>query len=334
MTFESDIKMKKIVVTGGAGLIGIEVCKQLIGRGYKVCLFDLGEQIERVRSVLPKEVMLYYGSVLDCSGLRQALRNCEIIIHLAAILGVHRSEKYRLQCIEINIEGTKNVLDCAVQCGVKKIVFASSSEVYGEPFENPITEETITQGKTLYAITKLAGEELCKAYAQLYPIKFTVLRYFNCYGQCQTAQFVISKFIRNVMSDLPPKIYGDGKQIRSYTYVSDTANATILAAFSKKTNSEIINVGNGDQPISLINLAELIIKLSGKSDKITPATLNDFNGADRHECREIFSRYCNATKVKKLLNWTPRVSLEEGLKDVINTGIIFEGWVNVYDEEM
>ena len=334
MTFESDIKMKKIVVTGGAGLIGIEVCKQLIGRGYKVCLFDLGEQIERVRFVLPKEVKLYCGSVLDCSGLRQAFKDCEIIIHLAAILGVHRSEKYRLQCIEINIEGTKNVLDCAVQCGVKRIVFASSSEVYGEPFENPITEETITQGKTLYAITKLAGEELCKAYFQFYSIEYTILRYFNCFGPYQTAQFVISKFIKNVMNEIPPKLYGDGKQIRSYTYVSDTASATILAAFSVKANSEIINIGNGDQPISLIDLASLIIKLSGKQDELVPEILNDFNGTDRHEEREIYVRYCNAKKARDLLGWTPLVSLEEGLKRVYDVGITFDGWVNVYDEEM
>ncbi|MAG69479.1 MAG: hypothetical protein CL471_04165 [Acidobacteria bacterium] len=324
--------MKKIVVTGGAGLIGLEVCRQLCDMDYTVCLLDQEEQIDRVRLMLPKRLRLYSGSVLDCSSLRQAFKGCEIVIHLAAILGVHRSEKQRLKCIEINIEGTKNVLDCAVMSGMKKIVFASSSEVYGEPFENPITENNITQGKTLYAITKLAGEELCRAYAQFYPIEYTILRYFNCYGPRQTAQFVIPRFIKQVRGDMSPTLYGDGKQIRSYTYVSDTASATVLAAFSEKTNSEVINVGNGDQPISLIDLARLVIKLSGKQGKIVSEILNSFDGADRHESREIYARYCNATKVKKLLNWKPQISLEEGLKNVFNTEKIFDGWANVYDE--
>ncbi len=325
---------KKIVVTGGAGLIGLEICKQLYEMGHNVYLFDLGEQIERVRTAIPEGVNICYGSVLDCSSLRQAMKGCEIIIHLAALLGVHRSEKSKLHCIEINISGTRNVLDCAVMAGVRKVVFASSSEVYGEPVENPITEETITQGKTLYAITKLAGEELCKAYADIYPLEYTILRYFNCYGPYQTAQFVISKFIRNVMNNKSPQIYGEGKQVRSYTYVSDTANATLLAALSDKTNSDTFNTGNGDHPISLIDLAKTIIKLSNNAGHIVPEILKDFKGSDRNAKREIYKRFCDSTKIRKLLNWEPQVALEEGLRKVFDTGIIFDGWVNVYDEEM
>jgi len=325
---------KKIVVTGGAGLIGLEVCKQLNEIGHDVYLFDLGEQIERVRGVIPESVQLCCGSILDLSSLRYVLKGCDIVIHLAALLGVNRSERARLRCLEINIDGAKNVLDCVVQSGVRRIVFASSSEVYGEAIENPITERTMTQGKTLYAITKLAGEELCKAYAQLYPMEYTILRYFNCYGPYQTAQFVISKFIKNVMNGHPPKIYGDGKQIRSYTYVSDTARATVLAALSEKTNSEIYNVGSGDHPISLIDLAELVIKMADRNGSMAPQILNGFHGADRLEEREIYARYCDSRKIAMLLDWTPQVSIEEGLKKVIDNGIIFDGWVNIYDEEM
>ena len=119
--------------------------------------------------------------------------DCDGVIHLAAYLGVRRTETNMLRCIEININGTKNVLDCAIQQKIKKSS-SPSSEVYGEPLENPITEESITQGKTVYAVTKLSGEELCKAYSQRYPdISFTILRYFNTYGPHQIAQFVVSK---------------------------------------------------------------------------------------------------------------------------------------------
>jgi UDP-glucose 4-epimerase len=324
---------KKIIVTGGAGMIGIEICRQLFELGHEVNLFDLGEQIKRVRNAIPPNVRIYYGSIVDLSSLRSAMSDCNIVIHLAALLGVRRSEADKLRCIEINIDGTKNVLDCAVQHRLDKIVFASSSEVYGEPQENPITEETITQGKTVYAITKLAGEEYCKAYSQKYPLDYTILRYFNCYGPYQTAQFVIAKFIHNVMHDRPPLINGDGKQVRSYTYVSDTARATILASLSNKTNGEVLNIGNGIFPISLRELAEKIISIAGKTGKINPEYRYDFENSDRKKEREIFERFCDSSKVSNLLNWKHDVSLVSGIQEIMNKGAIFERWEHLYDEQ-
>jgi UDP-glucose 4-epimerase len=327
------MKRKSIIVTGGAGLIGLEVCRQLSLMGHEVRLFDLGEQIQRTREAIPDGVKIFYGSIVDLSSMRSAMINCDIVIHLAALLGVKRSEQDKLRCIEINIDGTKNVLDCAVQHSVKKIVFASSSEVYGEPLQNPITEESITQGKTVYAVTKLAGEELCKAYAQKYPINYTILRYFNCYGPYQTAQFVISKFIKTVMDDQRPIIHGDGKQVRSYTYVSDTARATIMSALSERANSEIINIGNGDQPVSLIDLAHAIIDIAGKKSRLQPEFRTDFNNCDRSREREIYVRFCNTQKAKDILGWQAEVSLQQGLKNVMETGVIFDRWENLYDEQ-
>jgi len=328
------MKIKKIVVTGGSGLIGLEVCRQLAAAGHQVHLFDLGEQIERVRSIIPSTVKVFYGSILDLSSLRQAMRGCGVIIHLAALLGVRRSERDKLRCIEINIQGTKNVLDCAVQHRLKKIVFASSSEVYGEPLKNPITEDFITQGKTVYAVTKLAGEELCKAYAQKYPLKYTIVRYFNCYGPYQTGQFVISRFIANVMNNKPPVVYGDGKQVRSYTYVSDTAAATVKAALTSKSDWRIFNIGSGKEPVSNSELARLVIKIGGKEGILKPENRRDFVDCDRDREREIFRRYCDSKKAQKILNWKPRVSLEEGIRKVFEVGVIFDRWNNLYDEDI
>ena len=327
-------KYKTFLVTGGAGLIGLEICKQLSDLGCKTHLFDLGEQIARVKEFIPKNVKLFHGSIGDRSSLRSAMYGCDIIIHLGALLGVKRSEGDKLRCIEININGTNNVLDCAVQHRVKKVVFASSSEVYGEPQINPINEKTITQGKTVYAITKLAGEELCKAYNQRYAINYTILRYFNCYGPHQTAQFVISKFIKAVLGNKSPVINGDGKQIRSYTYVTDTAKATIMAALNDDTNNHILNIGHGQSPISLTDLAEKIIELAGKKGKIKPIYAKNFQKTDRLEEREIFERFCDSTKSKNLLNWSPTISIDEGLKSVIKEGYIYDGWINYEDDEM
>ncbi len=323
---------KRIMVTGGSGLIGLEVSRQLAEQGHEVHLFDLGEQIQRVKDAIPGKVRIFYGSILDPTSLRAAMAKCDTVIHLAALLGVKRSETEKLHCIEININGTKNVLDCAIQHRLKKIVFASSSEVYGEPLENPISEQAITQGKTVYAVTKMAGEELCKAYAQIYPIDYTILRYFNCYGPYQVAQFVIMKFINNVMKGKPPVIYGDGKQVRSYTYVSDTARATIIAALSDKANNEILNVGNGDHPVSLNELARLVIKIGGKEGLLKPEYHKDFVDCDRGREREIFERFCNTGKINSLLGWRADISIEEGIKRTFEAGVIFDRWENLYDD--
>ena len=314
-------------------MIGLEVCRQLAKLNYKVHLFDLGEQIKRVDDTIPHEARTYYGSILDHASLRAAMSGCELVFHLGAMLGVRRTEADKLCCIEINIEGTKNVLECAVQQSVRRVVFASSSEVYGEPHVNPITEDFITQGKTVYAVTKLAGEELCKAYAQQYPIEYTILRYFNSYGPYQTAQFVISKFISNVLRGIPPVINGDGRQIRSYTYVEDTARATILAAFSQETVGETLNIGYGAAPISLKELAEMIIEIGGKQGLLEPEYRRNFENVDRNRKREIFERFCDSSKAQKLLKWKPEISLDQGIRRVMETAVIFDRWENLYDEQ-
>ncbi len=316
-----------VLVTGGAGCIGMQICNELSRRGINVHLFDLHEQIASVRNNIPGKTSIYYGSILDCSSLRDAMTGCDAVIHLAAYLGVRRTETNRLRCIEINISGTKNVLECAVQHRVKKIVFASSSEVYGEPIENPVTEKTITQGKTVYAISKLAGEELCKAYNQRYPeLSYTILRYFNTYGPFQIAQFVIPKFIRNITSGKPPVIYGNGEQKRAYCYAGDTAYATIEALGNLKTNGEIFNIGNSSSLISLTDLAHLVIRSVGKDREITPIYQKKFRNTDRLRDREVFERVCDTSKIRELTGFIPKVSLEEGIKKVATYGVIYPKW--------
>ena len=318
---------KKVLVTGGAGCIGMQVCKELSRRGFSVVLFDLPEQIQLVNSYIPAGVETYYGSILDCSSLRDAMAGCDAVIHLAAYLGVRRTEINKLRCIEININGTQNVLDCAIQNRIKKILFASSSEVYGEPLTNPVTEDSVLQGKTLYGITKLAGEQLCKAYEERYPeLAYAILRYFNTYGPFQIAQFVIPKFIRSVMKDKAPIIYGQGKQKRSYCYASDTAWATVEALLNRRANGETFNIGDSNEPITLSELADLVIRVCGKEGQIEPKYQREFRFSDRSQEREIFERYCDSTKAHEALGFAPRVSLEEGIRKVVEHGIIFPKW--------
>ncbi len=315
-----------VLVTGGAGCIGIQVCRELDRRGIEVHLLDLGEQIARVRKALPEKAKVFYGSILDISSIREAMDGCGAVIHLAALLGVRRTEVNRLRCLEINVDGTKRVLDCAIQHRIKRLVFASSSEVYGEPIENPITEDTITQGKTVYAVSKLAGEELCIGYAQRYPeFEPVILRFFNAYGPYQAAQFVLPKFIQNAMTGKPIVINGSGDQIRSYCYAEDTARGVVEALIRPEAAGQVINLGNSDRPISLKDLADLVVKTSGSSS-VEIKYAADFQGTDRHASREIHRRYCSGEKAKRLLGFESRVPLEEGIRRIIEMNSIFEKW--------
>lgn len=321
------MKFKKILVTGAAGCIGMPVCNELRRHNIEPVMFDLYEQIKTVESKIDKNTSLYYGSILDSASLREAMKGCDGIIHLAAYLGVRRTELNKLRCLEINIDGTRKVLEAAAMNNIKKIIFASSSEVYGEPIKNPISEKDITQGKTVYAISKLAGEELIKSFHDEFKtLNFTILRYFNTYGPYQVAQFVIPKFIRNVMNNKPPQINGDGNQLRSYNFSYDTARATVDSLISNKTNGKIINIGNSNSLINLKDLADLIIELCGKKNKLKVKINNSFKKSDRDQSREIFERYCCTKLAKKLINYEPVFSLKKGLQEVIKTGVYPPNW--------
>lgn len=323
----SPVHIESVLVTGGAGCIGLEVCAELGRRGMKVRLFDLPEQVLRVKTAIGKNIEVFFGSILDSSSLRDAMDGCDAVIHLAAMLGVRRTELNKLRCLEINVDGSKRVLECAVQHRIRKIVFASSSEVYGEPIHNPVDESAPTFGKSVYAVSKLMGEELCKAYAQRYPdLSYTILRYFNTYGLYQTAQFVIPKFVANMLKSKPLVIYGDGTQRRSYCFASDVAWATAESLVREEANGQVFNIGNGTEVIDLRELAALVISLSGKDGELAPKHEPDFEFADRTAEREIVSRYCDSRKAREMLKFVPRISLKTGIRLLMESGSVFERW--------
>lgn len=318
---------KKVLVTGGSGCIGIPLLHELRKQNIHVVLFDLNEQINRVRNYLPKDIDLFSGSILDTAALRDAMNDCDGVIHLAAHLGVYRTENNKLRCLEINIDGTKKVLNaCAQSKSVKKIIFASSSEVYGEPQTNPISESHPTQGKTVYGVSKLAGEELVKAYCEEFSeMSYTILRFFNTYGPFQVNQFVITKFINSILNGKPPKIFGDGSQLRSYNFSSDSAIGIVNSLLSTNTNNVVMNIGNSNEPITLIDLAKLIMELTGNDD-LKLDVKNSFKSTDREKEREIFYRYCSTDLAKSLINYSPKTNLRDGIKKIIETNFFSDSW--------
>ncbi|MEM6756816.1 MAG: NAD-dependent epimerase/dehydratase family protein [Planctomycetota bacterium] len=320
---------ERILITGGAGLIGLATTRQLAAAGHELVVLDLPEQVDRAGHLLPDGVAAIPGTILDAPLLRDAIAGCSAVVHLAARLGVRRTEADKLGCLRVNIDGTATVLDAAIDAGAKRIVFASSSEVYGEPLHNPITERDITQGKTVYAVTKLAGEELCHAFAQRHGIEAVVLRYFNCYGPNQVAQFVVPKWVWEVEHGRRPIVNGDGSQVRSYTFVDDTAAATAAAVTHPDAPGQTLNISNGTEPVSLLDLADRVIAAAGQTGTITPDVRADFAGTDRAKDREIDHRFCHGELAQQTLDWTPQVSLDEGLQRMVaavRAGELWEDW--------
>jgi nucleoside-diphosphate-sugar epimerase len=303
---------KKCLITGGAGMIGLTTAKLLHKQGFNVHIFDLGEQLAKVKNDLPKEIKIHRGSILDYKALKLAMKKCKIVFHFAAMLGVANTENNKFSCLNINANGTTNVLKAAIANNVKRFIFASSSEVYGEPLKNPIDETNITQGKTIYGITKLIGEQYCIAFKQKYGLDYTILRFFNTYGPKQKNNFAITKFINLAKQGKTIKINGDGNQLRSYMYVTDAAEAAAKACVSENAKNKTLNIGNGAEKISLIKLVQLITKIIGSKKKFILD--KNFRNTDRSANREIFKRYCSSKKAQNLLNWKPKIKLTKGIK--------------------
>ena len=298
---------KKVLVTGAGGFIGTKVVQELWNRGCEVYYFDvIDPKIEGIKR-------LNLGTILDQYDLALAVKGCDYAIHLAALLGVYKTDNSRLETLHVNIDGTLNFIEACVKEGVKKIVFSSSSEVYGDQEKFPITEENPLNPKSVYAVSKIAGEEYLKAYAEMYPFQYNIVRLFNVYGEYQREEFVLPKFVQWVVNNEPPVIYGDGEQNRSFCYVADAARGIVDALLSE-TQGETFNIGNDREPISIKDLAYKLIRLSGKS--LQPEFI-EYEESDRESSREIGKRIPSIEKAKRILSYEPRYSLEYGLKQMI-----------------
>tara|TARA_E500000178_G_scaffold355300_1_gene427436 strand:+ start:3110 stop:4024 length:915 start_codon:yes stop_codon:yes gene_type:complete len=299
-----------IFLTGGNGLIGKRVSILLEKRGHNVISFD-----KSIENKNRKKILFLKGDILEEKRLNELLKKykIDILLHFAANLGVEKTEKNGLDCLTVNIEGTKNILKACSNNKVKRIIFASSSEVYGNGFQKPIRENSELMPKSSYGVSKVAGESYVKAFYEKYNLKYNILRFFNIYGPNQRNDFVISKFRKNIQNNKILKIYGKGKQSRAFCHVDDAARAVVLVMTKGKKN-EVYNVGNDLEPITIENLAKKMILLSKKKIKIVKVP---FNKSDRSLSREIFKRQPNIDKIQKHTKYKPIINLLSGLNSVL-----------------
>jgi len=303
--------MKKAVVTGGAGFIGSHLTEELARRGYYVIILDdfSTGKIENIEPLLKKKsVELIQGSITDLPLLRRFFPGVDYVFHQAAIPSVSRSIENPEVTHEVNATGTLNVLLVAKDNGVRKVIYASSSSVYGDTPTLPKSEDMLPNPQSPYAVTKLAGEYYCHVFQEVYGLPSMCLRYFNVYGPRQDPlseyAAVIPKFIKTVSEKSPPIIFGDGEQTRDFTFIKDAVEANILAAESNATG--IFNIGRGES-ITINQLARLTIKLMG--DNVEPIHAEPRPGDIRYSLADI-SR-------AKTFGYNPKYSLEEGLMETI-----------------
>jgi len=327
---------KRILITGAGGMIGLALARNLLRRGHAVRCFDLYEQFLRRRDEVRGlrslgDVEIVPGTIMDRWAIAIAAKECHAAVHLAAMLGVRRTEENRLLCIDININGTDNVLNACVQNNVGRVIVASSSEVYGEPTRNPVREDDETKGKTVYAVTKLAAEELVKGYHQICPdLGYTIVRFFNTYGEGQVAQFALSRFVKRVVEGNNPIVYGTGQQKRSFCHMTDAVEGVALMLESDRARNRVYNIGNSREVYTLKEAAQKVIDTLAPGKGRT-VDLVGFEDSDRTSEREIFTRYCDTARATEELGFRPAVTLEDGIRRIAAAPEIHDSWIGAAD---
>lgn len=297
------------VITGGAGFIGSYIAESLINNGCSVTVIDnltTGRISNITHLINDGQLQFIEGSVTDRHLLQKVFRGSEVVFHQAAIPSVPRSISNPISTHEANATGTLNVLVTARDASIRKVIYASSSSVYGDLPALPKRENAEEKPLSPYAVSKLAGEHYCRVFNQVYGLATACLRYFNVYGPRQDPNSeyaaVIPQFISAILADKSPIIYGDGEQTRDFTFVQDVVAANILASTSDATG--VFNIGSG-QRISITDLANIIIKLTDRDD-IIPVYENERTGDIKHSLADISK--------SKTFGYSPSYSLNDGLQ--------------------
>ena len=304
--------MMRIVITGGAGFIGSNLAEVLaLAPNNEVCVVD-DLSTGRVENIpIASGIEFIKGSITDLQLMNEVLADADFVFHQAALPSVQRSIEDPAHTNEVNIRGTLNVLMAARDAGVKKVIYASSSSVYGDTPELPKREGMTPNPLSPYAVTKLVGEYYCKVFNDVYGLNTISLRYFNVYGPRQDPHSeyaaVIPRFVSRVLKGEPPIIYGDGQQTRDFTFVKDVVNANILAMKSDATG--VYNIASGRR-ISIQGLATLITRLTGRDRDVEPVFDKPRKGDVRHSLADI-------SRARADMGYKPEYSLERGLEETI-----------------
>ena len=298
----------KILVTGGAGFIGSHIAEYLVQRGDDVTVLDnLNTGRKENLAKINDKINFVNGDIRDYKLLEKLVSDTAGVFHEAALASVQDSFNIKDEYFDVNVNGTENIFKLAKEYGFK-VVYASSSSVYGNPKKIPINEDDDRKPINPYAETKLDGEVLAKKYSEM-GVRVIGLRYFNVFGPRQSKEYagVIKLFLEKIRQKIPPEINGDGLQTRDFVHIDDVVMANILAMDSN-IKHEFFNVGTGNT-ISILDLANVIINISGLS--LEPIHGPELSG-------DVRVTQADTTLIRKLLNWEPTIRLDDWATKIIS----------------
>lgn len=309
---------ERFLVTGGAGFIGSHIVEALIKEGKKVRILDnfcTGKK-ENIDDILKKynnkdSLEIIKGDLRDKNIVNSAVKNIDYIFHLGALTSVSRSVEDSITTSEVNIMGTLNVLNAAKSSGVRRIIYSSSSSAYGDSPRLPKNEAMETNPLSPYAVSKLAGEDYCKVFTRLYGLETVILRYFNVFGPRQDPDSrysaVIPKFIKMILNNIQPTVYGDGEQTRDFTYIENVVDANLQALKKNGIRGEVFNIACGEK----ITINQLVKEIGDILNRdVKPIYIEPRKGDVRDSMADI-------SKAENLLGYKPKIGVRKGLETTI-----------------
>ena len=296
---------RRVLVTGGAGFVGGAVVRRLVAAGARVTVLD--DLFTGRLEVVPAAARFVEGSVTDADLVTTLVGEAEYVFHMAA-RNIIASTKNPRDDFLTNIGGTLNVLLAARDSRPARVVYTSSTSVYGNPRTIPLNEDDTIVPLSPYAVSKLGGEHYCLAFYESYGLAVSVVRYSNVFGEGQRPDNpycgVVAKFFAAAYEDAPLQVHGDGEQTRDFTYVDDAVDATLLAALAPRAEGEVFNVGTGIET-SINQLASSVGMAVGR-----PISIEHI---DRRDIDNIRRRVVNIEKARRMLRWSPQITLDMGL---------------------
>nr|MDO8112818.1 NAD-dependent 4,6-dehydratase LegB [Candidatus Sigynarchaeota archaeon] len=313
-----DLKTKKILVTGSDGFIGSHLTERLVDMGLKVKAFVYYNSFNSYGwlDTFPKDklakIEVFTGDVRDPNGVRTAVKDCDVVFHLAALIGIPFSYHSPDCYVDTNIKGTLNVLNACRDHGVKKCIITSTSETYGTAKYVPIDEDHPLQGQSPYSATKIAADQLSLSFYRSFNTPVAIIRPFNAYGPRQSARAIIPTIISQIAAKKNEIHVGSLQPTRDFTFVLDLVDAFVAMAENDKTIGDVINIGSSFE-ISIGDLVKKIKAIMNSNAKVVSE-----EDRKRPEKSEVERLWASNAKAKQVLGWSPKHTLDEGLKKTVD----------------